>query len=260
MQRRWLLGSSAQLNLLLHNLQSPHCIPYKLIPRSYRITVMHILVLGGTGPCGIQLIQQSLELNHTVVVYARSPQKLPTDISDNPSVTVVQGEFTDAEKLSSAMQGVHAVLSALGPAVTNGPFHPSNTPLAHAYVLIIETMKQQNVKRLIALGTPSIKDEHDKFSLVMSGIVAGVATFARSAYKDVVAIGETIRAADPTELVWTIARVPILNDYEDRSVVAGYIADGKVGIRLSRPAFAAFVLGELEGNEWCHKAPLISSP
>nr|VWP02567.1 Kinesin motor protein [Ganoderma boninense] len=220
---------------------------------------MHILVLGGTGPCGIQLIQQSLELNYTVVVYARSPQKLPAEISANPSVTIVQGELTDAEKLSSAMQGVHAVLSALGPAVTNGPFHPSNTPLAHAYALIIETMKQQNVKRLIALGTLSMKDEHDKFSLVVAGMVTAVATLARSAYKDVVAIGETIRAADPQELVWTIARVPLLTDNEDRSVVAGYVGDGKVGIRLGRPAFAAFVLGELEHNEWCHKAPLISS-
>ncbi|KAI1797512.1 NAD(P)-binding protein [Ganoderma leucocontextum] len=221
---------------------------------------MHILILGGTGPCGIQLIQQSLEMNHTVVIYARSPQKLPADISANPSVTLVEGELTNAEKLTSAMQGVHAVLSALGPAVKNGPFHPSNTPLAHAYALIIEAMKGQSVKRLIALGTPSMKDEHDKFSLIISGLVTSVATFAHNAYKDVVAIGETIRAADPHELVWTIARVPILNGYEDRSVIAGYAGDGKVGTRLARPAFAAFVLGELEQNEWCHKAPLISSP
>lgn len=218
---------------------------------------MRILILGGTGPCGIQLIRQSLELNHTVVVYARSPQKLPTDISANPSVTVVQGELTDAEKLSSAMQGVHAVLSALGPVVTS--VHPSNTPLAHAYALIIQTMKKQDVKRLIMLGVPSMKDEHDKFSLAVSTMVTCVRTFAPNSYKDVVAIGETIRAADPHELVWTIARVPFLTDREDRSVVAGYIGDGKVGVRLPRPAFAAFMLGELEQNKWCHKAPLISS-
>ncbi|KAM5531499.1 hypothetical protein V8D89_014824 [Ganoderma adspersum] len=218
---------------------------------------MHLLILGGTGPCGIQLIQQSLELNHTVVVYARSPQKLPPDISANPSVTVVQGELTDAEKLSSAMQGVHAVLSALGPVVTS--VHPSNTPLTHAYALLIDTMKQQHVKRLIALGVPSMKDEHDKFSLVVSAMVAAVRTFSRNGYKDLVAIGELIRAADPNELVWTLPRVPFLTENKERAVVAGYIGDGKVGVRLGRAAFAAFVLGELEGNKWCHKAPLISS-
>ena len=76
---------------------------------------MHLLILGGTGPCGIQLIQQALEVNHTVVIYARSPQKLPAHTSASPSVTVVEGQLTDKEKLSAAMSGVHAVLSALGP-------------------------------------------------------------------------------------------------------------------------------------------------
>ena len=218
---------------------------------------MHLLVLGGTGPCGIQLIQQSLELNHTVVVYARSPQKLPADISTNPSVTVVQGELTDAEKLSSAMQGVDAVLSALGPVVTS--VHPANTPLTHGYALAIDAMKKQHIKRLIALGVPSMKDEHDKFSLVVSAMVAAVRMFSRNGYKDLVAIGELIRATDPNEIAWTLPRVPFLTDNKERATLAGYIGDGKVGIRLGRAAFAAFVLGELEGNKWCHKAPLISS-
>ncbi|EJF58432.1 NAD(P)-binding protein [Dichomitus squalens LYAD-421 SS1] len=217
---------------------------------------MHILILGGTGPSGIELIQQALEVNHTVVVYARSPQKLPAHISSSPSVTVVAGDLTDREKLSAAMQGVQAVLSVLGP----GPSHPSNTPLAQAYQLIIESMKQQNVKRLIAVGTPSMKDEHDHFSLIMLAMITVVATFVRNAYKDVVAIGQTIRAADPEELVWTIARVPILNDNEDRSVLAGYVGDGKVGTKLARQALAAFVLRELEENQWTLKAPAISSP
>ena len=222
--------------------------------------LMHLLILGGTGPCGIQVIQQALEANHTVVVYARSPQKLPAHISANPSVTVVEGQLTDKEKLSAAMSGVHAVLSALGPPTKIIPSLSSDTPLAHAYQLIIETMKQQNVKRLIALGTPSIKDEHDHFSLIMSTLVTGISVLARSAYKDIVAVGQMIRAADPSELVWTIARVPFLDDREDRSVVAGYIGDGKVGFHLGRPAFAAFVLRELEENQWCLKAPVISSP
>lgn len=221
---------------------------------------MHVLVLGGTGPCGLQLIEQALTLNHTVVVYARSPQKLPQTISSNPSVTVTVGELMDEEKLSAAMEGVHAVLSALGPAVKNGPFHPSDTPLARAYALLIKVMKARNVKRLIALGTASMKDEHDKFSLEFSVLVGGVAIFAHNAYKDVVAIGETIRAAPPEELVWTIARVPLLTEKPETDVIAGYVGDGKTRTKLSRAAFAAFVLRELEENEWCGKAPLISSP
>ena len=141
----------------------------------------------------------------------------------------------------------------------NGPFHPGNTPLAHAYGVLLECMRARSVKRLIALGTASMTDEHDKFSFEMSVLVTGVAVFAHNAYKDVVAIGKNIRAAD-RDVMWTIARVPLLTEKEDTAVLAGYIGDGKTRTRLSRAAFAAFVLQELEENKWCRQAPLISSP
>ncbi|KAH9891094.1 NAD-P-binding protein [Cubamyces lactineus] len=220
---------------------------------------MHLLVLGATGPCGLLIIEQALALNHSVVAYVRSPQKLPSSITLNPAVKVIEGQLTDQKKLLEAMDGVHAVLSALGPAVKNGPFHPSDTPLARAYALLIDTMRSRDVKRLILLGTASMKDENDKFSIQFSVLVSGVAIFAHNAYKDVVAIGRTVRAASE-DLIWTIARVPLLTEKPEKEYVAGYIGDGRTGTHLARAAFAAFVLHELEANEWCRKAPLISSP
>jgi len=218
---------------------------------------MRLLVLGGTGPTGIALITEALSHSHLVVVYARSPGKLPESITSNPSVTIVEGQLTDVDQLSVAMQGVDAVLSALGPAVKSGPFYPNDTPLAHAYTFVIEAMKKQHITRLIALGTPSMKDEHDQFSLAFTALVSGIAIFAHSAYKDVVAFGETIRSHE--DLEWTIARVPLLNDHDTREVVVGYVGDGKTGTTLSRAGFAAFVVQELEKKEWCQKSPLVSS-
>jgi uncharacterized protein YbjT (DUF2867 family) len=93
---------------------------------------MRILVLGGTGASGILLIREALAHSHTVVVYARSPDKLPEDIVKDTSVVIIKGDLSDAETLSKAMEGVDAVVSALGPAVKRGPFHPSGTPLALA--------------------------------------------------------------------------------------------------------------------------------
>lgn len=220
---------------------------------------MRILVLGGTGPCGQLLIQEVLAVGHAVVVFARSPGKLGEDIRTNPAVTIVEAQLTDRDALSQALSGVDAVLSALGPAVMKGPLHSSNTPLAHAYSLLLEVMEAKGVHRLIALGTPSMKDEHDKFSLTFKLLVSGVGLFAHSAYKDVVAIGETIRAAHDG-LAWTIARVPILTDDPSKETVAGYIGDGKVKARLSRPGFAAFCVKQLTSEEWVKKAPLVSSP
>jgi hypothetical protein len=90
-------------------------------------------------------------------------------------------------------------------------------------------------------------------------LINGVATFARNAYKDVVAIGETIRGGGE-DLQWTIVRVPVLGSQDSKEVIAGYVGDGKTKTSLTRAGFASFVLEELDKNEWARKAPLISSP
>jgi putative NADH-flavin reductase len=193
------------------------------------------------------------------VLYVRSPQKLPEDIATHRDVVVITGQLTDVDGLSKAMEGVDVVISTLGPAVMRGPFHPRNTPLASAYRLLIQLMHKYNVKRIIALGTSSIKDPNDKFSYQFWFLVTGVATLAHTAYKDVVAIGNVIRQ-DGEDLDWTIVRVPIFTDQETKEFVAGYIGDGQTKAFLSRAAFAAFVISELRESKWTKKSPLLSNP
>ncbi|KAG5646047.1 hypothetical protein DXG03_004470 [Asterophora parasitica] len=221
---------------------------------------MRIIILGATGPTGVLLIRQALKQleSCTIVLYVRSPEKVPDDLKANSSVTVVKGQLDDKEALTRALEGVEVVLSALGPSVTKGPFHPSNTPLAHAYSLVIEIMQQYGINRLICLGTASIEDPADKFNLAFSILVNGVATLARSAYNDVVAIGHTIRT-EGANLDWTIVRVPILTNKESEEIIAGYVGDGKTNTILARAGFAGFVVGEIQRKEWVKKAPLICS-
>ena len=120
-------------------------------------------------------------------------------------------------------------------------------------------MKEHDVNRLVLLGTASMKDENDHFSARFTALVGGVAVLAHHAYRDVVAIGEVVRG-EGKDLMWTIARVPILTSDTKTDVYAGYIGDGKTNTTLSRASFAAFILKEIEENHWCRKAPLISSP
>jgi putative NADH-flavin reductase len=225
---------------------------------SFSTEPMRVIILGGTGPSGILLIKESLAAKHTVVVYARSPQKLPERLREHPDVTIVKGELEDAQALDAAFAGggVDAVLSALGPTFGN----PSGTPIARGYAVVIEAMRRAGVKRLIALGTVSIKDDaHDAYSVVYATMVTGVWLGARSAYKDIVAVGEVIRASQ--DIDWTIVRVPVLKNDENRVVRAGYVGDGVAGAAytLSRRGFAVFVVQELEKGEWIKKAPLITS-
>ena len=217
---------------------------------------MRVVILGGTGPSGILLIEEALASKHTVVVYARNPQKLPAHLSEHPDITIVKGELEDPKALDTALAGADAVLSALGPTFGN----PSGTPLARGYTAVLEAMRRSGVRRLIALGTASIKDaQHDKFSVAYATMVAAVAFGARSAYRDIVAVGEVIRACE--DIDWTIVRVPVLKNEGNREVRAGYVGDSEAGARytLARLGFAVFVLRELEKGEWIKQAPLITS-
>jgi putative NADH-flavin reductase len=216
---------------------------------------MRVVILGGTGPSGILLIEEALAAKHTIVIYARSPQKLPAHLSKHPDITVIKGELQDAAALATALAGAQAVLSALGPMLGN----PAGTPIALGYGVVLEAMRRAGVRRLVALGTPSIKDEKDKFSMVYSAMIAAVAVGAHSVYRDIVAVGEVIRGSE--DIDWTLVRVPVLKNDKNREVRAGYIGDGVAGsgYTLSRQGFAAFVLQELEKGEWVKRAPLITS-
>lgn len=241
----------------------------------------HLLILGATGACGQLLVEALLDIPHskspnfppgswhtpnpalpTLTLYLRTPSKLPTTFSTHPNVTLVEGTLTptDQTKLTSAMTGVSAVLSAIGPSVKEGP----GTPIAEAYTVVLQAMRESGVKRLIALGTPSITDENDGFSLTYKAMVHGIALYAPNAYKDIVKVGEVLRGANEgvesgNEIEWTIVRVPVLTSSNNREVVAGYIGDGKTGVTLARAGFAAFVAGELLAGEWIREAPLLTS-
>ncbi|KAI0053132.1 NAD-binding protein [Auriscalpium vulgare] len=212
-----------------------------------------VVVLGATGPSGLLLVRAALAAQHTVVVYARNPSKLPADLAEHPSVTVIKGELEDAPALSAALAGADSVISALGPSSST----PRGTPLAKGYAVVLDAMRAQGVARIVALGTASITDEHDKRDLRYSAMVWTVWAGVNAAWKDIVAVGDVVRGAE--DLEWTIVRVPILTNSESTAAHAGYVGDGKSGVTLSRAAFAAFVVGELEKNEWVRKSPLLTS-
>ncbi|KAJ7042621.1 NAD(P)-binding protein [Mycena alexandri] len=221
---------------------------------------MRILIFGSTGPTGLLLVRETLAVQGegtVLILYVRSPEKLPEDIKRDSSCIVIQGQLDDESSLSQAMEGVDLVLSALGPAQFT---HPSGTPLAHAYEQIIAVMKTHQVDRLIALGTVSIEDESDRFNLAYYTMVKSVSVSMRNAYKDIRAIGAVIRASGLEH--WTLPRVPVLSNNSSKEVIAGYIGDGKTKnhVVLNRIGFAAFVVGEITEKQWDKKAPLLVSP
>lgn len=218
---------------------------------------MRLFILGATSPTGILLVKEALEVLPTssIIIYARNPSKLPTELSNNKSVTVIQGELDEKEKISKALVGVDAILTALGPPSSGN--HPADLPITRAHEMLLSLMRQHGIKRLITLGTASIAAPEDKFSFMFSLIVAYVKNFYSTAYRDLVACGEVLKAAD--DIDWTIVRVAYLTDKPNKEVVAGFIGDGQVGLSLARAGYGAFCIQELLHPQWVSRIVAISS-
>jgi len=216
---------------------------------------MKLLILGGTGPAGLCVIEEALVRNYTLVIFARTPSKLPERLSTDPNVSILKGSIHDEEALASALDGVDAVVSTLGPM----PSQPNDLPITRGYEALIKAMKTRGVKRIVLLGTPSIVDEHDRRTLKSILLIGGVSILARPSYNDIVAFGKLFASTAAGGLDATVVRVPILTNGARGNVQAGYVGDSKVGWFLSRKDLGWFFVTEVENGEWTGKLPVISS-
>ncbi len=73
---------------------------------------MKLFVIGATGRTGEEIVQQALARGHHVTAFVRSPEAVTLR---HERLGVLEGNVTDEEQLSEAMQNHDAVVSALGP-------------------------------------------------------------------------------------------------------------------------------------------------
>ena len=106
---------------------------------------MNICLLGATGRVGSIILENALKENHSVHALVRDPSKI---IGSKGNLTVLPGSVLNAEDLSDAMANTDVVISALN---TGG-----NQTLSQSMPLIIKSIKEQGIKRIITLGTAGI--------------------------------------------------------------------------------------------------------
>lgn len=106
---------------------------------------MNILILGGTGRVGNQIVTYALHDGHHVKVLVRTPEKIQTNHAD---LTIIQGNVLNKEDIIRSMHGIDVIISALN---TDG----GNT-LSESMPFIIEAMEKEAIKRIITIGTAGI--------------------------------------------------------------------------------------------------------
>jgi hypothetical protein len=214
---------------------------------------MKLLLLGCTGPSGRALITESLNRNHKITIYARSPHKLDEALRTNPEITIVQGDMTDGTKLREALRGQDAVLSFLSPV----PNQATDHVIADAFHVLFRAMKEERVTRFVGTGTPSYKDPRDKTSWTLWFAISLIRWFLPNVYRDVVAYSGYV--AQETEIEWSWFRLMWVNDKpKTGKVLCGYDGDGRMsfgGIR--RGDLAEVMLDEITERKWVKQMPIL---
>lgn len=180
-----------------------------------------ILLLGATGPAGIAVIRRAISDSITVLVYARTPSKLPADLLSHNLVKVLPGgTLDDVDSLHAAVaQKPDAIVSLLGPPPSEtktwmNPFAKdrASLPFADAYNVVVEAMKEHGVRRILVMGTLSIPDAKDHTSLGKAAMVWVVWLVMNRAYRNIVAVGNFFDTVSKEDVDWTIFRLGLVAD------------------------------------------------
>lgn len=229
----------------------------------------------------MEFCNQALEAGHSLIVFARTPSKLPPNIKDSPRVSIIEGEFADAKaRERAAKSGADVLVTFMGPVkMSNGrvsetvpdhyismliSLHPLKTPGAF-YKEFLPQVIENGIKRALILTTPSFQQPQDKGGLKWLASTTLVRAISvplswvegTHPYSEMIGIGETVSAIPTDKLRWTLFRVGWLNNGPAQPVTATYTGSGQDSLGISRASIAQWVVGEIAAEEFVGKAPYI---
>lgn len=106
----------------------------------------NIVLIGATGFVGSALLNEALSRGNKVTAIVRHPENIKID---NPNLSLVKGDATLPDTLSSVAEGKDAIVSAYNPGWANP--HIYEETLAN-YPKILDGARQSGVKRLLIVG------------------------------------------------------------------------------------------------------------
>jgi putative NADH-flavin reductase len=204
---------------------------------------MKLIVFGATGGTGQQLVEQALAAGHAVTVFARrgGAGVQPPTMS---RARVVTGDVLDRATVAEAVAGHDAVLSALGA-----------RPWKHVDVCSggiassLPAMQAAGVQRVIAMSSQGVGDSKlDKLGTLGASLLLG------KSFRDKLAM-EVMLADSDRE--WIVVRPGMLGNSAPRGAWRCDVDGEIVGGKICRADVAAFMLQQLESDEWLRKRPVV---
>jgi putative NADH-flavin reductase len=212
---------------------------------------MKIIVFGATGKTGLQVVRQALDAGHEVTAFVRDPARLQIH---HPHLRVAVGQVTtDQEAVTSAVEGHHAVISALGSAQTLQGMR-SPTIMAKATPVIIQAMTDAGADRLVFLSSLGVGDSYAQAPPLLKVLYK---LFLGPVYADKAAGEQLLR--DST-LNWTLVYPVLLtNGPHTGSYRSGESLKLTGMPRISRADVAEFMLSQIQSPAYQRTVAVVSS-
>src|SRR2546423_1079391 len=177
---------------------------------------MKITVLGATGGVGGEVVKQALDRGWHVTAVVRDPARVAVPAQDR--LDVVVAGLHEQEKVTAAVEGRDAVLSALG-----SRERKPTTVCADGARVAIAAARATGVKRLLVVSASGMHTEGDGvFTRTLVKPMLGA--ILKHGFADMLAMEDLVMA---TELDWTVVRPPMLLNGPRTGVVASRL-DGNV--------------------------------
>lgn len=210
---------------------------------------MKLVVLGASGGCGKELVEQAKKRGHEVTAVVRSRAWRAPE-----GVRTVTGELT-LDLLREAIRGQDAVLCALGLRLPGlAPWARPEVPdlLSRVTPLVVSAMRAEGVRRIVAISAGGVGDSYERMPGVFKAFIR--LTALRHAYPQLDAMERELLASG---LDVCIPRPTGLTDEPatGRVLVADRIA-GRATI--PRADVAAWMLDQIEQPAFEHRTPVIT--
>jgi putative NADH-flavin reductase len=208
---------------------------------------MKIAIFGPTGGTGRQLVAQALARGDDVIILARRPEAVTTR---DPRLTVIAGDVLKPGDCDLVVQGVDAVLSALGP----GQSLRATTLFSVGTANITQAMKVAGVLRFIGISSSGAFLHGDPGARLIFRLL--LPALLHNPHADLRRMDAQVKS---TDLDWTLVRStkltrgPRTGKYR---VATGQTPPG--GWRVSRADLAAFMLDLVVSGQYARTTPVIA--
>jgi putative NADH-flavin reductase len=162
----------------------------------------YILVFGGTGETGKEIIKQALTKGFAVIAIVRDPTSWSMK---HPLLTICKGDVLQPSTFENEMTGKDAVISCLG---TGRNLKPT-TVYSRGMENIIRAMNNADVKRIVCLSAVALytNSEMGFFIKMLAKLV--VQKILKNLFADMRLMEKKLQA---TTLNYSIVRPPMLNN------------------------------------------------